>query len=266
MTEKHFPQKAKKSLGQHFLKDQGYLKKIVDTGAIGAEDMVIEIGPGRGALTYELVAKKPRKLLLIEKDQELIGYLQEEFGKYDFVEIIHGDICTYTPPEEYSQYILMGNIPYYISTPIVSQVLSWKILPQRIVFLTQKEFAHKLTASTPTMTYLGVLLQTAYRVQIVDTVPPGAFSPPPKVQSAIVEAHFLGTMKLSRHYKNFLQKSFLHARKKLTNTIDKSLLQRDNSLDTLYIQELLAKRPQELSPSQWMYLYSNLIGHDEVIS
>jgi 16S rRNA (adenine1518-N6/adenine1519-N6)-dimethyltransferase len=175
----------KKSLGQHFLSDPRILARIAEALAPVAGETVLEIGPGRGSLTEVLASRVPR-LLAIEKDPELVPLLRAKFPR---VEIVEGDALeldwhAIAGPGPRS---IIGNIPYYITTPLIDKALT-PPRPRTIVFLVQKEVADRVAAPPGGAEYgaLSVGVQSVARVERLFRVAAGAFSPPPKVDSAVL--------------------------------------------------------------------------------
>jgi 16S rRNA (adenine1518-N6/adenine1519-N6)-dimethyltransferase len=179
--------RPRKRFGQHFLTDPRILARIADAVGFDGLATVIEIGPGRGGLTEHLVARGPR-LIAVEIDRELARSLREQYPGRPDVEIIEADVlktdlaALATPP-----YAVVGNLPYYITTPILFHVLR-SPLPVRTVFLVQKEVAERMAALAGSEEYgaLSVGVQALASVEIVMRVRAGAFTPPPKVDSAVV--------------------------------------------------------------------------------
>jgi 16S rRNA (adenine1518-N6/adenine1519-N6)-dimethyltransferase len=176
-----------KRFGQHFLKDEKILASIADALGPTQNDVVVEIGPGRGSLT-EILAQRSRRLIAIELDRALAEMLGKKYADNRSVEIIQDDVLKVNLGNIAGpNYLLIGNVPYYITTPIIFHALQ-EPFPKRIVFLVQKEVAERMVAKPGTREYgaLSVNLQIAADVEIVRSVPAGAFDPPPKVDSAVV--------------------------------------------------------------------------------
>jgi 16S rRNA (adenine1518-N6/adenine1519-N6)-dimethyltransferase len=178
---------ARKSLGQHFLSDPRILSRIADALAPRDDETVIEIGPGRGALTRELLARAGR-VVAIEIDRALAAKLRERYAGDPRLDVIERDVLeTDLGVLAGGAFALVGNVPYYITTPILFHALR-PPRPTRAVYLVQKEVADRLSASPGTKAY-GALTVNVGAVASVETlfrVPPGAFSPPPSVDSAVV--------------------------------------------------------------------------------
>lgn len=178
---------ARKSLGQHFLTDRRALQRIADALRLTGSETVIEIGPGRGALT-RLLAVRARRLIAVEVDRALVPLLRAEFADRPRVEIVEADVLA-QPLAALAggPYVVAGNVPYYITTPILFHALE---LPraERAVFLVQREVAERIVAPPGSRRYgaLSVNVQGVARAEIVDHVPRGAFRPPPAVDSSIL--------------------------------------------------------------------------------
>lgn len=178
------------ALGQHFLHNQGILRKIVAAIGPGADDVIVEIGAGQGILT-EALAETAGRVVAIEKDERLIPGLRERMPAN--VEVVHGDVLRVDLREVSSKagvpaLRLVGNVPYSISSPLLFRVLDERALVSDCLFLLQKEVAERVTAGPGMKSYapLGILLQNEFEARIAFRVAPGSFSPPPKVQSALL--------------------------------------------------------------------------------
>ena len=177
----------RKSLGQHFLSDRRILSRIVDALEPRADETVVEIGPGRGALT-ELLRERSGRVIAIEYDRALAGLLRDRYAGDDKVQIVEGDVLEMNFGElAAGPYALIGNVPYYITTPILFQALQ-PPRAERAVFLVQREVAQRMSAGAGDDDYgaLSVNLQSLATAETVFRVPAGAFNPPPKVESAVV--------------------------------------------------------------------------------
>ena len=176
-----------KKYGQHFLSDPEILGRIVDTLAPGPGDTVVEVGPGRGSLTDVLVARAGR-VIAVEIDHILAEQLREKYASRPNVEIIQGDVLeTDIAAVAGADFLVIGNVPYYITTPIVFKTLEPPI-PRRSVFLVQREVAERMTSQAGEESYgaLTVNVAAVAGAEIVMSVPRSAFKPPPKVDSSVV--------------------------------------------------------------------------------
>ncbi len=179
--------RAKKSLGQHFLRDPHFLGRIADSAQIGPEDSVLEIGPGLGHLT-RILAARARSVLALELDERLIPILQADFAEVRNVQIIHADALLFPYETLSGIWRVVANLPYYISTPIIQTLIGHRERFTSLTLLLQKEVAERI-ASPPGAKeygYLSVLAQLYTHPRIEFTVPPGAFSPRPEVDSAVI--------------------------------------------------------------------------------
>jgi len=184
--------RPKKSFGQHFLHEKRYIERIVSAIAPKADDRVVEIGPGEGALTLPLLAAAGQ-LTAIELDTDLIPGLQARANDVGTLEIVHADVLKvdFTALAQrlgVARIRLAGNLPYYISSPILFHCVDHAAAIQDMHFMLQKEVVDRMAAAPGSKVYgrLSVMLQLACRVEPLFTVPPGAFRPPPKVDSAVV--------------------------------------------------------------------------------
>jgi 16S rRNA (adenine1518-N6/adenine1519-N6)-dimethyltransferase len=181
------PIRAKKSLGQNFLTDPHYLRKIVEAAKVGPADQVIEIGPGLGHLTRELAARAGR-LLVIELDGRLIPGLREEFASRKDVDVVHGDALKFDYGSLSGAWKVVANLPYYISTPLIQRLIARRPRFTTLTLMLQKEVAERIAARPGGKEYgfLSVLVQYSATARIEFIVPAGAFAPRPKVDSAVV--------------------------------------------------------------------------------
>lgn len=180
-----------KGLGQNFLLDKNVLTDIVDAAQV--DEGVLEVGPGFGVLTREL-AKASEKVVTIELDKRLFPVLDYTLGEFDNVKVIEGDILKINLPELLGQEFgdkkisVAANLPYYITTPIITMLLEGKYPIKKIVVMVQKEVAQRLCAKAGSKDYgaISALCRYYTNPEIVTVVPAGSFYPPPKVDSAVV--------------------------------------------------------------------------------
>jgi 16S rRNA (adenine1518-N6/adenine1519-N6)-dimethyltransferase len=179
--------RAKKSLGQNFLRDPHYLNRIADAAQVGPGDQVLEIGPGLGHLTTVLT-QRAQKVLAIEVDDRLIPHLQDEFGAVPNFELLHADALEYDYGSLKGRWKVVANLPYYISTPIIQKLILHREKFISLTLMLQKEVAERI-ASPPggkEYGYLSVLVQFYTVPRIEFKVPPGAFTPRPEVDSIVI--------------------------------------------------------------------------------
>ncbi len=179
--------RAKKSLGQNFLKDPHYVNRIVDAARIGPGDWVLEIGPGLGHLTRKL-AERAGNVLAIELDDRLIPHLQKEFEGFPNIKLVHADALAYDYNGLAGDWKVVANLPYYISTPIIQRLIEFRSKFISLTLMLQREVAERIAAPPggKEYGYLSVLVQLYTLPRIEFTVPSGAFTPKPEVDSAVV--------------------------------------------------------------------------------
>ncbi len=220
---------AKKSLGQNWLKSETALSAIVDAGDIHADDIVLEIGPGQGALTEKML-RLAGKIIAIEKDHRLIAELAAKFApeiKAGKLDLIEGDILDFDPGilDFYDRrYKLIANIPYYITGQILRKFLSATCQPKLMVLMLQKEVAKRIVTSDEKESILSISVKAYGEPKYIKTVPSGAFVPPPKVDSAILLIDKISKknfQKISEQkFFELMKKGFGQKRKKLSSNLD----------------------------------------------
>jgi 16S rRNA (adenine1518-N6/adenine1519-N6)-dimethyltransferase len=256
---------AKRSLGQNFLVDKNIQRKIVDALDPGPSDHVVEIGPGRGALTAHLVARVGR-LTLIELDDQLARDLLELYADTPRVRVIHADVLQVPLAElasEPGRVRVIGNIPYNITTPIVFHLLE-RPRPASILLMVQKEVAERLVAAPGTSEYgaLSVGVRTVARVERVFDVPRGAFRPVPSVDSALVRIDPVQPPALSEEdelaVRELTRAAFQWRRKQMQKTLRDHP---DLALTKAEVERLesetgfeLTRRPETFSPQELLRL------------
>ena len=188
--------RARKRFGQHFLTDRHYLERVVAAIDPQPGDAVLEIGPGPGALT-EALAPKVAHLHVVEIDRDLAAALRERFAP-DRVTVHEGDALAFDLAQLPPGTRVVGNLPYNISTPILFHIAASAERIRDCVFMLQKEVVERMVAQPDTADYgrLSVMLQYRFAMALAFMVPPGAFTPPPKVESAIVRMRPLGADRL----------------------------------------------------------------------
>jgi 16S rRNA (adenine1518-N6/adenine1519-N6)-dimethyltransferase len=250
---------SRQRLGQHFLAKGSILERIARAACPDREPLVIEIGPGRGALTEKLLEKADR-VIAIEIDRELVELLQEKFRDEPRLMLIHADVLE-TDLGQWGAAAVAGNLPYYAATPIIEKTLSSSAALQHAVFLVQKEVAARLAARPGTRDYgyLSVQTQLLAEAEELFDVRPSAFRPPPKVDSTLIRlrphnraaelrindtARFLDFVKLCFHQK----------RKTLRNNLAGAY-----GKDVLNGRPEAGKRAEQLTLTQFAELYLRLV-------
>jgi len=241
-----------KQLGQNFLHDQNLARWIAEHAVEGIEPgaTVVEIGPGLGALTEGLLRRKV-KLIALEKDRGMCAFLRERFqaeiagGGFDLRE---GDALEMLPRLGVAPAVVCGNLPYYISTPLLMECLRLPGVPARLFFLVQKEVGQRLAGQPGTKTYgaLSVLVQAVCDVALVRTLPGSVFYPPPEVASVIVRLtprhQALVAAGEREDFVATVQRGFSQRRKKLSNLLP--------------VPD--GRRAEQLSPAEWVELWRRL--------
>ena len=249
--------RAKKNLGQHFLKDLNIARKIV--GGLKAENIskVLEIGPGMGVLTQFLLEESKFETHVVEIDTESVAYLKENYpGLSD--RIIGEDFLKYDLSELFSEHFaVIGNFPYNISSQIFFKILEHRDQIPEVVGMIQKEVAERMCANPGNKTYgiLSVLMQAFYNIDYLFTVSEKVFDPPPKVKSAVIRMERNTTSNLECDESLFfrvVKAGFNQRRKTLRNSL-KSVLG-DRKLE----DDLMSKRPEQLSVEQFVYLTNKI--------
>ncbi len=268
--------KASKSKGQNFLMDETVLNKIIKAADLQPNDHVLEIGPGLGVLTQQLIVKV-KKVLSVELDKGLVFYLQKKFKDQPNLQLIEKDILTIKNEEiakflKNKNYKLVANVPYNITKPIFRKFLSYDPKPSQITVLIQKEVADKIIANDGKESVLSLSVKFYGQPQIIGYVSKTAFYPQPKVDSAILnikvdQSHLKKYLaKISKfEEKKFWQLvkiGFSSRRKQLHNNISSGY-----KIKTEDVKKILNKadlsydiRPEKLSLKNWLELYQQVVG------
>lgn len=247
--------RPKKSFGQNFLIDPHALQKIVQTAQIDKNDWVIEVGPGLGVLTRELL-KKAKKVTSIELDKKLIQILENEMKEFKNFELINMDALKFTPRPG-KRYKVVANIPYNITSPLISQFLELQNRPTKMLLLIQKEVAEKICAKEGNLNVLAIHVQIFCSPKIVGKVGKNSFFPEPKICSAILEVEMLDKPLIDRKdYKKFLKivhAGFAHKRKTILNSLSRNLKIKKDEIEKILIKLNIdiKARPQSLSIENW---------------
>lgn len=247
--------RAKKHLGQHFLKDKAICKKIAEQyGRHNDCKVALEIGPGMGALTEFLLPDKETELWVMDVDVESIDYLKEHFPQLED-RIIFGDFLKMNPGELLGNrpFAVLGNFPYNISSQILFRCIEFRNQIPEIMGMFQREVALRIAEKPGTKTYgiLSVLLQTYYDIEYCFTVDEHVFDPPPKVKSGVIRCVRNSRMTLpcdEKRYKQVVKMAFNQRRKTIRNSI-KSLLPA-----TYEENPMLTLRPERLGVEEFIEL------------
>ncbi len=247
--------RAKKSLGQHFLKDLGVARRIAETAPAGR---VLEIGPGMGVLTQFLLSNPQIQLTAIELDNESVQYLHEWYPELNLIE---GDFLKLDLNKLYpdGDFCVIGNYPYNISSQIFFKVLDYKDRIPVCSGMIQKEVAERLASGPGNKSYgiLSVLLQAWYDIEYLETVPEHVFAPPPKVKSAVVRMKRNTRTSLGcdeQLFKSVVKAAFNQRRKQMRN----SLQQLAGKNNPILEENIFTRRPEQLSVEEFIHL-TNLL-------
>jgi len=214
----------RRPLGQHFLFDPIILTKIIDCSAITSEDTVVEIGPGKGTLT-RFLATSAKKVIAIELDKRLIGRLKESLSTFPNVEIVLANALKFPYETIEGKFKVVANIPYYITTPLLFRLLEFREKIPSMTLLLQKEVAERIVASAGNKDYgvLSITLQLYTKPIIKFLIPQSAFSPPPKVDSAVVYFEVspvcLFKIRDEAFFLKIVRTAFSQRRKVITNSL-----------------------------------------------
>lgn len=255
-----FSQKAKKSLGQNFLKSEKALREIIESSKIERGDFVLEIGPGRGALTKKLL-EAGANVLAVEKDEtladELNIFLKDYFDNGQ-LEIIKADALDFSPSDfsKLKDYKLVANIPYYITGALMEKFLTEKNQPKSITFLVQKEVAERIVSRDGKESILSISVKVFGKPKYISTVPAGAFVPAPKVDSAIIyigeisNAVFEKNNTTEKRFFEVVKAGFAHKRKQLGSNLNNVV--EKNKFDECKISP--KERAENLTVENWICL------------
>lgn len=241
----------KKSLGQHFLRDEEICRRLVDVWRETNGTHLLEVGPGGGALTQYLLELEQIDFKAVELDEEKVAYLLKKYpvlsGK-----LIQGSILDIPCPFDVP-FTLMGNFPYNISTQIVFKVLEWKDKVPVMIGMFQKEVAERIVSTSGSRVYgiLSVLVQAYYEVEYLFDVPPGAFQPPPKVMGGVIrlQRRAVAVPVRSERALLVLVKTAFNQRRKMMRNAVKGLFSPEELADSLFDQ-----RAEQLSVEQFAAL------------
>ncbi|HWA32453.1 MAG TPA: 16S rRNA (adenine(1518)-N(6)/adenine(1519)-N(6))-dimethyltransferase RsmA [Candidatus Paceibacterota bacterium] len=254
--------KAKKSLGQNFLKSETILKKIVEAGNVNSKDVVLEIGPGKGALT-EKILEAAGQVIAVEKDRELFEFLINKFAtelESGKMILIHGDILELDTDEifENQKYKIVANIPYNITGAILKKFLTARRQPSDMTLLVQKEVADRIMARDGKESLLSISVKAYGKPGIALKVGKEYFKPRPKVDSAVIHIgeisrkFFLENQINEVKFWKIVRAGFAHKRKRLSSNL------RDLGLEKLEsYEEILGLRAENMTLKNWVFISKN---------
>lgn len=265
--------KMKKSLGQNFLIEPQILDKMIETGQIDRHTTVIEIGPGIGALT-EFLARNAKEVIAFEIDSRFVEILKDTLSDYDNVTIHHQDILKvnfndpiYQNLHDAERLVVVANLPYYITTPIIMNLIESNLKFDQLVMMMQKEVAERMTATVNTKSYnsLTLAIQNTMDAKIAFIVPKSVFIPQPNVDSAVLSLtrleHPIAEVDNLEKFHHLIQICFVQRRKTIWNNLrnaakdlDLSVEQLETALDQAQIEK--ARRAESLTLEDYQRLYN----------
>ncbi|MCK5044248.1 ribosomal RNA small subunit methyltransferase A [Candidatus Parcubacteria bacterium] len=249
-----------KYFGQNFLVNRGVVEKI--TAKTTQKDIVLEVGPGIGVITQEL-AKKARQVIAVEKSREMIEILKETLEETKNVKVVREDILELNLQSLVSNYKVVANLPFYLTSPVIRKFLEAENRPESMVLMMQKEVAQRICSRPPRMNLLAVSVQFYSQPKIMSYVSRGSFYPMPKVNSAIIEIIPCFTPKLPKEFFKIVKAGFSHPRKQLVNNLSGGLnLPKEKTASWLSENNIKPnQRAETLSLDDW----KNLVNFKNVL-
>ena len=253
--------RAKKRFGQHFLSDTNILSRIVDAAELREGEHALEIGPGLGALTA-ILAERTERVIAVEVDRDLVPVLRERFAGTPHVAIVEADVLERSPGElldaggSRAPYVVVANLPYNIAAPVLRHFLEGDVRPRALVVMVQLEVAEAIVARPGEMSLLSIATQVYGETSMVMKVAPGSFSPPPKVQSAVVRIDVADRPRVDVPIETFfkvVRAGFGNPRKQLRNSLSFGLYAKQSVIDDVMRDAGVdaTLRPQVLSLDDW---------------
>ncbi len=267
MSQPFSSHRARKRFGQHWLTDAKVLDAIVRAAELSALDRVLEVGPGRGALTGALLASAAQAVTAVELDRDLIEGLRQRFGQDPRFALLSGDVLQLELPPATK---VVANIPYNITGPLLERLVGRLDRPvtqpyERLVLLVQREVGERIRARAGSSSYsaLSVRMQLLGEAALVCPVPPRCFDPPPKVDSEVICVDPLPPQRrlepeLARTVESLLKRCFAARRKMVRNTLAGLLPSQQLEQLTAAAGISLQQRPQEIAPAAWVALAAGL--------
>ena len=258
--------RPRKALSQNFLTDSAALDAIVAAAELAPGDRVVEVGPGLGVLTRRLLAAGA-SVLAVELDPRLAAYLRRELGDVPGFELIEADALALHPRDCFpgSEFKLVANIPYHITSPLLHAFLEGERPPQLTVILVQAEVAERVAAPVGRMSYLSVFVQNVTEAEIVDRVPAAAFEPVPDVDSAVLRLRLRASPVIAagggrEPFYRIVQAGFRQRRKQLHNALGRELPVPRAALEAAFAACGIdpERRAQTLSLEEWACLTGHL--------
>ena len=253
--------KPKKSLGQNFLVEPAGLNKVIEAADLTSDDEVLEIGAGLGSLTF-LLAQCARQVTAVEIDRAMFAPLREALTEFNNVRIVEGDILDLKPDElmQNQDYIVVANIPYYISSAIIRHLMEAELRPKRVVLTVQKEVAERVQAKDGKMSLLSLSVQVFGQVSMAGTIPAGSFVPVPEVDSAVLKIQLFPEPLIPFDQQDAFFKlahaGFGQKRKTLRNSLSTGLGISSSDIEGLLLDSSInpQRRAETLTINEWKLL------------
>lgn len=257
-----------KSLGQNFLTNPALLEKIVQIAGVTPADSVLEIGAGLGHLTAQL-AQQARSVVAVELDRRFIPILGKQLAPYPNVKVVEGDILQLKVADlvQDDDYLVVANIPYYITSRIIRKLLEETLKPREIILTIQYEVAQRICADSQKLNMLALSVLMYGSPSLETRIPAGAFYPPPKVDSAVIKIDLhpepLLPVEQRETFFQLVKAGFLHRRKTLRNSLSKGLGWSPKQTSALLNSQGIdpGRRAETLSLEEWIQLTA---GYDKI--
>ena len=271
LRRRNRPPNGRARLGQNFLVDRRIARRIVQAAGVRPEDRVLEIGPGRGALTRDIAARA-KDVVAVELDSDLARRLRAKLADVPNISIVEADALAFDPGARFDgAYKLIANLPYYAATPIIRRYIAIAPRPSSLTVMVQREVAQSLTAAPGRMSFLTVAARLYAEARVLFTVPPRAFRPAPKVTSAVVHIEPRDSLAVPvddpADFLDFAAAGFRAPRKRIRNSLrhglDADAQEVDNLLNSADVDG--ARRPADLTLSEWAALYDAWRGSKQCI-
>lgn len=264
---KNYHIKPLKKFGQNFLMEKSIVNKLIKTGDLKKNDIILEIGPGTGILTKE-IAERVKKVIAVEKDVKMCQILRQELKGFDNIEIIQTDILSYKL--QVTNYKIISNLPFYLTAVAIRKFLEEKNPPKEMVLIVQKEVAQRICSKPPQMNLLAVAVQFYAEPKIIDYVSKKSFWPEPEVDGAIIKLKIKnlpektgipdksGKKSKADHEQFFriVKAGFSHPRKTLLNNLSNGLKLKKNEVQQWLNKNNIkpSQRAESLSLQDWIDL------------
>jgi len=264
---KQYKIRPSKKLGQNFLIDKKVVNKFIKAAALGSKDEVLEIGPGIGTLTQE-IAKKAKRVIVVEKDPQMVEILKKTLREFKNIEIIQGDILKTDVSgfrfQVSGKYKVIGNLPFFLMAPVIRKFLETQRQPKEMIFFVQKEVGQKICASPPQMSLLAISVHFYAQPKIVSFFSKKSFWPQPNVDAAIIKIEPRiknSELRINKDlFFRVVKVGFSHPRKQLVNNLSKGLKIDKEKVRTWLLKNGLQpnQRAETLKAADWLKLAKSL--------